>query len=50
MREAVIDPSYRARKKAAEALEKRDPDAIPRYSMVMFHPEISYAQALARSR
>jgi kynurenine 3-monooxygenase len=50
MREAVIDPAYRARKKAAEALEKRDANAIPRYSMVMFHPEISYADAFARSR
>jgi kynurenine 3-monooxygenase len=50
MREAVIDPEYRARKKAAEALEKQDPNSIPRYSMVMFHPEISYAQALARTR
>jgi kynurenine 3-monooxygenase len=50
MREAVIDPEYRARKKAAEALEKQDPDAIPRYSMVMFHPEIPYAEAIGRSR
>jgi kynurenine 3-monooxygenase len=50
MREAVLDPEYRARKKAAEASEQRDPDAIPRYSMVMFHPEISYAEALERSR
>ncbi len=50
MREAVIDPLYRAQKKSAEALEKLDPNAIPRYSMVMFHPEIPYAQALARSR
>jgi len=49
MREAVIDPEYRARKKAAEAMEKRDPNAIPRYSMVMFHPEISYAEARRRS-
>ena len=48
MREAVIDPGYRARKKAAEALESRDPSAIPRYSMVMFHPEISYAEAMGR--
>jgi kynurenine 3-monooxygenase len=48
MREAVIDPEYRARKKAAEAMEKTDPNAIPRYSMVMFHPEIPYAEALQR--
>jgi kynurenine 3-monooxygenase len=30
-------------------LEKRFPDRfIPRYSMVMFHPEIPYADALRR--
>jgi kynurenine 3-monooxygenase len=32
-------------------LEKRFPDRfIPRYSMVMFHPEISYADALRRGQ
>jgi len=45
MREAVLDPEYRRKKKEAEELEKRDPDFIPRYSKVMFHPEISYAVA-----
>ena len=31
------------------ALERRFPDRfIPRYSMVMFHPEIPYAEALRR--
>ena len=31
------------------ALERRFPDRfIPRYSMVMFHPEITYAEALQR--
>jgi kynurenine 3-monooxygenase len=50
MREAVVDPEYRARKKLAEDMEKKDPNAIPRYSMVMFHPEISYAEALERDR
>jgi kynurenine 3-monooxygenase len=49
MRAAVLDPGYRARKAAAEAAEKRDPGAIPRYSMVMFHPEIPYAEALRAS-
>jgi len=30
-------------------LERRFPDRfIPRYSMVMFHPEIPYAEALRR--
>lgn len=46
MREAVLDPEYRRKKAEAEALEKRNPDFIPRYSKVMFHPEISYAAAL----
>jgi kynurenine 3-monooxygenase len=46
MREAVLDPEYRRRKKAAEESERQDPNAIPRYSMVMFHPEIPYSVAL----
>jgi kynurenine 3-monooxygenase len=45
MREAVLDPGYRQKKAEAEALEKKDPNFIPRYSMVMFHPEISYLEA-----
>jgi kynurenine 3-monooxygenase len=48
MRAAVLDPSYREKKMAAEALEKTDPNAIPRYSLVMFHPEVSYAEARRR--
>ncbi len=39
MRETVLDPEYRQQKKAA------DPDVLSRYQMVMFHPEIPYAQA-----
>jgi len=50
MREAVLDPEYRRRKAEAEALEKKDPNFIPRYSMVMFHPEIPYAEAQRRSQ
>lgn len=46
MREAVLDPEYRKKKKQAEELEKTDPGFIPRYSKVMFHPEISYLEAL----
>jgi kynurenine 3-monooxygenase len=49
MREAVLDPGYRRKKQQAEALERQDPNFIPRYSMVMFHPEIPYADALRRS-
>ena len=47
MREAVLDPEYRRKKAEAEALEKKDPNFIPRYSMVMFHPEIPYARGAA---
>jgi len=50
MREAVLDPEYRRRKAEAEAAEKADPNFIPRYSMVMFHPEISYHASLHWSR
>ena len=49
MREAVLDPEYRRKKKEAEELEMKDPNFIPRYSMVMFHPEIAYREALSRS-
>jgi kynurenine 3-monooxygenase len=49
MREAVLDPEYRKKKAEAEDLEKKDPNFIPRYSMVMFHPEISYSDARRRS-
>ncbi|MGH8297954.1 MAG: FAD-dependent oxidoreductase [Steroidobacteraceae bacterium] len=49
MRDTVRDPTYVRRKALALELERRFPDRfIPRYSMVMFHPEISYAEALRR--
>jgi kynurenine 3-monooxygenase len=49
MRDTVRDPGYVRRKALAMELERRFPDRfIPRYSMVMFHPEISYAEALRR--
>jgi kynurenine 3-monooxygenase len=45
----VRDPTYLRRKALAMELERRFPDRfIPRYSMVMFHPEIPYAEALRR--
>jgi len=50
MRETVLDPEYRKKKTEAEELEKRDPNFIPRYSMVMFHPEIPYTGALRTTR
>jgi kynurenine 3-monooxygenase len=49
MRDSVRDPAFLRRKALAMELERRFPDRfIPRYSMVMFHPEISYAEALER--
>ncbi len=49
MRDAVLDAGFVRRKALAMALERRFPDRfIPRYSMVMFHPEIAYAQARER--
>jgi kynurenine 3-monooxygenase len=49
MRDTVRDPAYLRRKVLAMELERRFPDRfIPRYSMVMFHPEIAYAEALRR--
>ena len=49
MRDAVLDARFVRRTEIAMGLERRFPDRfIPRYSMVMFHPEISYAEALRR--
>jgi kynurenine 3-monooxygenase len=49
MRDAVLDARFVRRKEIAMRLERRFPDRfIPRYSMVMFHPEIPYAEALRR--
>jgi kynurenine 3-monooxygenase len=49
MRATVLDPEYQRRKTQAEELQKKDPNFIPRYSMVMFHAEIPYSVALARN-
>ena len=50
MRDKTADPLFQLKKKVGFELEKRYPDLfIPRYSMVMFHPDISYSQAVARS-
>ena len=49
MRDTVLDARYLRRKAIAMELERRFPDRfIPRYSMVMFHPEIPYVEALRR--
>jgi len=49
MRATVMDPLFKRRQQIALELEERFPHRfIRRYSMVMFHPEISYAEALRR--
>jgi kynurenine 3-monooxygenase len=51
MRDTVLDPRFQRHKLLAVELEKRFPGHfIPRYSMVMFHPEIPYSQALQRGK
>ena len=49
MRDTVRDPGFLLRKALAFELERRLPGQfIPRYSMVMFHDEIPYAEAQQR--
>jgi kynurenine 3-monooxygenase len=49
MRERVADPRFRLQQTLALELERRHPQRfIPRYSMVMFHHEISYRTAQLR--
>ena len=49
MRDTVLDPRFKRHQILAQSLERRFPERfIPRYSMVMFHPEIPYAEALRR--
>jgi kynurenine 3-monooxygenase len=49
MRDTVRDPEFERRTQLAFELETRFPGRfIPRYSMVMFHPEIGYAEAERR--
>ncbi len=49
MRAAVLAPDFAMRKQLALDLERRFPGRfIPRYSMVMFHAEIPYAEARRR--
>jgi kynurenine 3-monooxygenase len=49
MRDRVIDPKFRLQQTLALELERRHPQRfIPRYSMVMFHHEISYWTAQRR--
>jgi kynurenine 3-monooxygenase len=49
MRADVRDPKFELRAQLSFELERRFPGRfIPRYSMVMFHPEIDYAEAQRR--
>ncbi|MCH9032812.1 MAG: FAD-dependent monooxygenase, partial [candidate division Zixibacteria bacterium] len=49
MRDSVTDPIFLLQKKLSFELENRFSDVfIPRYSMVMFHHEIPYAEARRR--
>jgi len=49
MRERVREPQFARRQELAAALERRYPQRfIPRYSMVMFHADIPYAEAQRR--
>ena len=51
MRDHVRDPKFELRARLAFELERRYPDQfVPRYSMVMFHPEIGYREAQRRGR
>ena len=49
MSETTADPKFQLKKEIGFELERRYPNVfIPRYSMVVFHPEISYSQAQSR--
>ncbi|CAN5127453.1 NAD(P)/FAD-dependent oxidoreductase [soil metagenome] len=49
MRDSVRDARFRLQKEISFELERRHPKLfIPRYSMVMFHPEVPYAEAQRR--
>jgi kynurenine 3-monooxygenase len=49
MRDTVADPKFALKKQIGFELERRHPqDFVPRYSMVVFHPEIPYAEARRR--
>ena len=51
MRDSVREPAFERRAMLSFDLERRFPGRfIPRYSMVMFHPEIGYAEAQRRGR
>jgi kynurenine 3-monooxygenase len=50
MRDTVADSRFQLKKQIGFELERRYPDQfVPRYAMVVFHPEIPYAKARQRS-
>ena len=50
MRDTVADLKFQLKKQIGFELERRYPGKfIPRYAMVVFHPEIPYAEAKSRS-
>jgi kynurenine 3-monooxygenase len=50
MRDTVADPKFQLKKQVGFELERRYPGRfVPRYSMVVFRPDISYADAQRRS-
>jgi kynurenine 3-monooxygenase len=49
MRDTVRDANFQLQKMLSLELERRFPERfVPRYSMVMFHHEIGYADAMSR--
>ncbi|MGE0754518.1 MAG: FAD-dependent oxidoreductase [Alphaproteobacteria bacterium] len=51
MRDTTADPKFQLKKQIGFELEKRYPGKfIPRYAMVVFHPEIPYAEAQRRGK
>lgn len=51
MRDTTADPKFQLKKKIGFELEKRfEGRFVPRYSMVMFHPELSYRDAQVMSQ
>jgi len=51
MSDTVRDPRFQQQKALSLELERRFPaQFVPRYSMVTFHPEIRYSEALVRGQ
>jgi len=49
MRDTVANPEFQLKKQIGFELERRFPEQfVPRYSMVVFRPDISYSEAQQR--